>query len=276
MGPFTTLFSFSDQMKITTQNSIQNYQLPRELPFGIRFMILCANVPFLIGFVFTFIGLATCIPFTSMMDLNFSNPLDKDPSIGKAVITSISNTNASENDVAIIRYNYSYSVNGKNYSSSSFTKGERAIFVNDTVPIQFDKNNPSFSRIQNMRMAEFDGTWLLFIFIFPFVGIVFLVISLIKGRKNISLVKNGFLTKGSVTNKEATNVRINNRTVYKVYFDYTANDGVQRRAFTRTHQPEKVEDEEKEQLLFNANNPEEAVLLDTLPRQVRKFFERLN
>ncbi len=114
----------------------------------------------------------------------------------------------------------------------------------------------------------------LFPLMFPLAGIIMLLISMRVNKKYLHLVQNGILTAGKVTGMEATNMKINNRTVYKVFFEFAVSGGMQK-AVVKTHNTARVRDEKEEKLVYDPNNPESAALLDAMPKAVRKFFEKL-
>jgi len=74
---------------------------------------------------------------------------------------------------------------------------------------------------------------------------------------------------GKIKNKAATNARINNQTVYKMIFEFQAEDTKFYEAIAKTHLPQLLEDDEKEKLLYNPLNPKHAVLIDSLPGSPR-------
>jgi hypothetical protein len=48
-------------------------------------------------------------------------------------------------------------------------------------------------------------------------------------------------------------------------FEYVGSDGLTHERVTRTHQPEKLEDDSQEHLLYDPNQPGQAVLFDNIP-----------
>jgi hypothetical protein len=104
------------------------------------------------------------------------------------------------------------------------------------------------------------------------VGLCFLLGGLIKGKKNIYLIRNGILTDARVTGKERTNTKINNRYVYRISYEFHVN-GNPYTGTTRTHRIERVLDEAKEKIVYDANDPSRSQMIDVLPKRVRRFFE---
>lgn len=263
-------------MKITPITTIQNYDLPRHLSVFLRLNVMFGNVYALIGIIFFLWGSIFALIFGVNSDLSVSDQLDENSVPGKAIITKISETGSEVNEQPVIKYTYKFQApNGKEYLAESYSHASQNIFEGDSVPIRYSASDPNVSGIQDMRKAPF-GAYVFYItLIFPSIGIIFLIVTIVRGKKNIALVRNGYLTTGKVVDKIPTNTRINNRIVYEIFFEYLGNDGVLRRASTKTHKPELVLDEEKEKLLFNNAKPDEAILIDALPKAVKRFFLRL-
>jgi len=122
-----------------------------------------------------------------------------------------------------------------------------------------------------MRMSAF-GKWSLLVVLFPLIGIVQLIFAYLRGKKRIRLLQNGWLVFGKITGKERTNMKINNNRVYKFSFQFEAN-GATYTGITKTHKPGLLEDEAKERIIYDPNRPEKAMMVDALPRAVRRYFE---
>jgi hypothetical protein len=79
------------------------------------------------------------------------------------------------------------------------------------------------------------------------------------------LLGSGRMALGKLIAKEPTNMRVNNRTVYKMTFEFVDGNGRTCTMRTRTSEPEKLEDDAEERILYDPERPECAVTLDTLP-----------
>jgi hypothetical protein len=73
------------------------------------------------------------------------------------------------------------------------------------------------------------------------------------------------VTVGELKSKERTNTTINHRPVYKLTFEFRADNGSIYDVISKTHLPHLLEDEVEEQLLYDPHNPSSAVMLDNLP-----------
>jgi hypothetical protein len=259
-------------MRATTTTTNNEWNLPRTISGKLKLTILFGNVMFSLGLVFFLFGSIFVIVFGANTDFTSTFAFkDTDPVV-RGVIVHVEETNSRENKTRIYHNTYNYSVNGKVYTSDAYSLGPDVSPL-DSVDVQYTAADPSLSVIPGMRKAPFE-MWVLFMtLLFPMIGLVFLLVGLRRSRKNIRLLQTGLHGHGKVTRKEATSTKINKQTVYKVYFSFTTKDGMLTEGMVKTHKPALVEDEEKEQLVYDATNPSDAVLIDTLPKAVRRFLE---
>jgi len=264
-------------MKTNLSSSAANYGLPRTISTGLKLKIIFGNTVAFIGIIFFVTGMIFPIIFGMYSDFSLLTNLDNEQQMQTAgVLSKTEATNSSENKKTIFKYDYVFvGLDGKEYTGISYSTGYIGLAVGDTVPVTYTINRPSSSNIEGMRAGLFPGWTILLTLIFPFVGLIMVVIMFRKGKKNLNLVQNGMLTKGKVTGREPTNVKINNRTVYKIFFEFKAGDGSLQKSVVRTHFPERVLDEAEERLVFDVNNPSQAILVDALPKSVKKFLENL-
>ncbi|MGH8567918.1 MAG: DUF3592 domain-containing protein [Gammaproteobacteria bacterium] len=236
---------------------------PRPVPFLLRAQVLFGGVFSIIGWIFFSFGMIFAVVFGSLADLtswyHFRGPL----ATAGGTLLEVTETSASENKTRIYAYKYSFRAEGANYEGVSYLPG-RQHEPGEQVTLEYVEGNPSLSRIRGMRRAEF-GPWVLFVLIFPGLGFIFILVSLRGGLKANRLLRNGKLAWGELVSKEPTSTRINNRTVFKLTFDFQPEEGGHAQAVARSHEPEKLQDEQRERLLYDPFHPETAVLLDALP-----------
>ena len=236
---------------------------PRPVPFLLRAQVLFGGIFCFIGWVFFTFGMVFAVVFGSFADVtswyHFRNP----PATANGTLVEVTETGASENNNRIYAYRYSFRAEGADYEGVSYATGRRHE-PGEQVVVEYVEGNPSLSRIRGMRRAEF-GPWILFVMIFPLVGFIFILVSLRGGLKANRLLRNGKLAWGELVSKEPTSTRINNRVVYKLTFAFQPEEGGHAQAVARSHMPEKLQDEQRERLLYDPFRPETAVLLDSLP-----------
>jgi len=237
-----------------------------------KISVSLSNVLALIGLVFTVIGLILTFSILSFIDLSI-NPIPNDSPIIEGELISTNPTNTTINERIVYEYNYIFnSPNGKTYSGVSYLNQEQS-FTNNKVQVKYNSSKPENSCIVGMDTSSFPIWMLLFVIIFPIIGILLLYFGVKKGMKNIRILQFGKIALGTYNRRETTNASVNNRPVYKFYFDFIAHDNISYTATGETYQTHKVEDERLEPIIYNSVNPKEAVIIDTLPRMVRRFFK---
>jgi len=180
------------------------------------------------------------------------------------VVTESWETGGSVNDVPVYAVSYRFSTpDGIECEDFSF-QTRRDPYEGTDVTIEYAKGRPSVSRIQGMRRSTF-GLGVSFVVVFPLIGLCFMIVGLRKGLRASRLLRRGKPGFGTLVSKEATATEINEQTVYKLTFEFTADDGETYTAVAKTHLPESLEDEEQERLLYDPRDPSCAVLLDNLP-----------
>ncbi|MCS6824785.1 MAG: hypothetical protein NZ529_10865 [Cytophagaceae bacterium] len=246
---------------------------PRTIPTSLKISLFLSDVFFAIGLFSVFVAFIIWKVLSALVEVDYSSILFSPNKSATGTITQIVATNASENEKVIYEYHYEFQIpdtdtykKGKSYYPGIIYK------IGDQVIIDYDSKSGK-SKIQNMRLNPIDVWLALTIFgVFTLLGFVFLFIGIKRALKNIDLLTNGVLTKAKVLRKEITNARINNHYVYKVYFQFKTFDGHDIEAMVRTHKPYVVEDEPEEMMVYRADNPQEAILLDALSTSLKKYF----
>jgi len=182
----------------------------------------------------------------------------------KGVIVKIEETNMEENEASIYRYIYTYSANRREYTGRSYGRGWQGYSEKSEVPIQYDVNEPTVSKIEGGRLAPF-SSWVLFVCIFPLIGLIFILISLRQNVKAVDLLQYGIVTWGKRKSREYTNMKVNEQTVFKYVFTFKAENGQEYEVAGKTHETYKLEDEGRERLIYDPEKPEFAILYDLIP-----------
>ena len=246
----------------------------REIPLSLTLKVIFVKTTNAIALPFLIMGGLFMFIFGANSDFSSFRLGDNSPT-REGQITQARSTNASSNNQIIYEYHYSFNLpNGTSQSGISYSENSN-FQEGDTVQIQYVEKDPLISRIQGMRTAMFEPWVLLIIFPFLAIGLIFIIVNTINGIKANKLLNFGKLTYGRLVSKEPTNTRINNRTVYKLTFEFK--DGSQTfKAVAKSHLPEKLEDERLEKLVYDPNNPDNAVMIDSLPRAAKRYFESIN
>src|ERR1051325_5085703 len=180
---------------------------PRRVPLSLRILTILgpgsqigwAVLGFSSIFFWTFVANAE-LPFS------FRGPI----AMAAGKITDITRTNASENKTPVMANHYAFSVTGRRYEGVSYTTGQR-VEPGDLVVVQYRPDDPRQSRIEGMRRKQFSSV-VLFVILFPLIGLGIVVFAMRAGRKRARLLADGVLAEGKLVNQRATNTRVNKRT----------------------------------------------------------------
>ncbi|MBZ0136509.1 MAG: DUF3592 domain-containing protein [Planctomycetes bacterium] len=184
-------------------------------------------------------------------------------------VTGVEDTGISEGGsdsspgTPIYRVFYEYELNGVWYAGNCYGTGFNPA-TGKGVEIEYVADDPVTSRITGTRKSALGFVGIL-VAIFPAIGLIFMTIGLLRNARAAKLIGTGKLARGRLVLKEPTNTRINNRMVYRFTFEYEDEAGATHRVSGRTHHSHLLEDEETERLIYDPDNPDDGVLVDTLP-----------
>lgn len=237
-------------------------ETPRKVPASLRVVMLTGGWMGLIGWMVCGIGGIMAGIFIPMSDLGalftFRGELVQVP----GQIVSVRSTSATENKRRIWSLSYEFvDADGTPRSGRSYAKHIPPV-PGRRVTIEYPKGRPSVSRIQGARTRPFHPA-VAFTAIPVLVGLPFIVLGFLRGRRNLHLLRYGKLTTGRRLTSTPTNVQINKRRVYRITFEFEA-DGQKHTAEARTHETEKLADA-AEPLLYHPLDATRATLLDHLP-----------
>ncbi|MCD4824453.1 MAG: DUF3592 domain-containing protein [Phycisphaerae bacterium] len=242
---------------------------PRDVPLLVRGNVLFGGYLSLFGWVFFGFGMFFVWAFVGNVDysvVHFQGQLaTAEGTVTHCEESSFSkdNSNTSEN-TPIYANHYTFTdSDGRERSDVSYASGEQ-LEPGKSVTLEFPQGKPELSRIKGMRRSPM-SLWNMIVLIFPLVGLVFIVIGLRKGRKAVHLLTYGVQGEGVLIDMQPTRTQINNQTVYKLTFEFVADDGQTYKAVAKTHQTDELEDEETERLLYDPADPSCAVMMDALP-----------
>jgi hypothetical protein len=239
----------------------------RSIPVSVRLQALFAGPSNQLGWFFFGFGMVFFWLFVCRADLTswyrFRDPLQT----VQGRVTGSSKTGATEGGrrsrgTPIYKNEFAYFVDGNQYRGISYATGvgPRA---GTAITVEFAPGRPNIARIRGMRTNVFPGM-VLFVTIFPLAGLGIVLSGLRRGFKACAFLANGVLTSGKLTLKSATNVRVNNRPVYKFAFVFTTQRGEVCTAETKTAAA-RFENDSPEPVLYDPTEPQQAVLLNDLP-----------
>ena len=178
-------------------------------------------------------------------------------------VTRSVGTKFSVNERTVVEVHYDFEWKGATHSGYSYTN-RRVPSNGSKVTIEFKESQPEISRIRGMRFKP-ASPWILFVLLFPIVGLGFMLAGFKKAKKVLPLLAKGVHTHGVLRNKEPTNTRINEQTVMKYTFEFFDAKGEVHEVVEKTHLYHTLEDDDEEPLPYMESNPKHASLLDALP-----------
>lgn len=234
---------------------------PRRVPLSLTIVNLCNGVA-QTGWIVFGIGMFFFWVFAESTDFSF---ITFRGAIGttSGVVTGTAETGASINEQPVRANHYEYSVAGRRFKGTSYSTGGAAA-EGAEVAVEYRESDPTASRIQGMRRRQF-GPFVLLVGLFPLIGFLVLYFGLRSGVRRARLLGTGIFTFGKLVNKEPTNMTVNRRRVFRLTFEFTSRDGRRCEASASTNDPSPLEDESREPLLYDPDNPSHAYLLDEVP-----------
>ena len=239
----------------------------RSFSAAVFIRLLFGGIMNVMGYLFLLFGLvfvwAFDIPGTIEGFINFQGELAE----VQGEVTEILETNMYENDYMVYEVHFNYKERAGN-SYENFSYSVNAPAVGEKVVVEYNVANPYYSRIQGLRFSE-APIWVSFVLIFPLTGLVIVLFGLAKGFAAISIVRKGELAEGTLKSKTITPVRINNQPVYKLTFEFRARDGQIHQCDSKTHLPDKLQDDQMEKIIYDPGKPEKGLLLDAIPVKMK-------
>ncbi len=236
---------------------------PRNIGLFTKATVLFGGFMQQFGWIFFCMGSLFSWIFIPMSDVKYWFEFGKEWKEVPGKVVSAEATNSAVNDESVYQYLHSFEVEGQRYRGKSFSVGQD-FQGGQQVSIQYDAKNPSDSHVAGSRRSVFPA-FVLFVLIFPLVGLAFIVPAIRQNLRAIKLLEIGEFARGKMATKESTSssVKINNTTypVYKYGFEFEAG-GKSHTATCKTHQAWLVEDEEREIILFDQFNPDFNVVYD--------------
>jgi hypothetical protein len=182
----------------------------------------------------------------------------------RGIVTGVQATNASENDVTVYAYDFSFSTpDEKRYTGRSYTTGQQW-HVEDRVSIKYVPDKPSIARIEGTRHSRFSPT-VLFVFIFPAIGAAFFITSTIKGWQQVTLLRHGEISGAEIISEQATGTRINEVPVIAYTYEFEAHDFESYLGNAKALPSGRIGDEVREPVLYLPWNPRRSTLVDAIP-----------
>jgi hypothetical protein len=240
----------------------------RRVSQAVRAQLLAGGVISQVGWLLFGFGLIFVWGFLAQAESPLGSGLDSDPATARGQVVRIQETRASENDTRIWAVHYRFrDEKDRAHEGLSYASGTR-LQPGSEVTVEYNADDPKTSRIEGLRTAPFSA-FMWFVAIFPLIGWGMVVAGLLRGRRHLRLLKTGRVAHGALVDKQPTNTRVNNQRVYKLTFEFQTPEGDTIRTVAKTHQPEHLEDESSEPLLYDPVKPWRACMLDAMPGRPR-------
>jgi hypothetical protein len=196
----------------------------RDVPLTLRLRLLFGGAFSQFGWLFFGFGMFFVWVFLGHSEVatfwKFIGPLQRTP----GVVTQVEKTGAEENDSPVYAVQYTYQPPGAQaLSGTSYVTGTE-IAVDTPVTVEYQPAHLAWSRAQGMRAAEFDWV-VIFVLIFPAVGLGIFLSQLLKGRRTICLLRYGLPAFGVLTEIAYTNIEINHQPLFRLHFQFTTHRG---------------------------------------------------
>ena len=240
------------------ESSLRFAPPPRRVPFSLSIVHVLNPIAQIGWFVFGF-GSIFFWAFVTNADFSFIT-MRGDLANASGVVTRVVDTSAREARRVIRANHYQYSVAGRTLEGVSYSN-DSSLSPGDRVAVEYSVGTPERSRIAGQRRKMFNPG-VAFVTIFPLIGLLLVFFATRWGSRRARMLRDGILTTGVLQSKKPTNVRVNNRPVFELAFEFTARDGRKCLAKARSSMPQRLEDEREEPLLYDPENPEKAIMID--------------
>ncbi len=243
-----------------------------DVPFWIGILLFFSKTTAVIGLVFTIVGIIISYSFFISVFSPAQKDIEDEDPVTESVVTLVIPTNTSINGSTIYKYHYEFKTMSGEKVESSAENFAGIAEKGDTLLIQYNPDNPKETRLMNLDEINLD--WILyFTLLFVAIGIILMIFPIKDIIKKITIIKNGQIVYGKYAGKKATNVRINNSPVYRMFFKFTVSNGREYKIEAKTHRTQILQDGEKEPIIFDIRNPEDAFPIDFLPKPIKKFLQ---
>ncbi len=173
----------------------------------------------------------------------------------------------------VYQYGYEYTIDNKKLTGLSYREKPLSLLtIGSPIIVEYQRHQPDISRVQGMRLKPHPISTILYLLIFPLIGIAFLLLATKEGLHHIHIARNGILTPSTVIKKIPTDRPVHARTWCEVFFSFETLEGVQVTVSFNRRVGARLAKDATGILVYDRKRPQEAVPLELLDKSVRKLF----
>lgn len=237
---------------------------PRRVPWN----VIASLVPGFIGRMgaaFYLSGMIFVVVFAGTLRPIDEVQLASAAATAQGVVVSVTETNATENDVPVYRYGFVFRTRTEQeIRATSFSTG-RLYDQGDEALISYLPDRPEVAILQHTRRSDFPWWVALLVGIFPFSGAVMLIGGTWHGWRQVRLLERGRLATARGITSAPTNTRINGQPLLKYTYEFQAEDGQVYQGASNSLPRVQLGDEAREPVLYLPQRPQNSMLLDAVP-----------
>ncbi|MDO4550131.1 MAG: hypothetical protein Q4C96_02630 [Planctomycetia bacterium] len=247
---------------------------PRQISPLVFLWLLCTDtVPIIFGWFFACFGMIFVCVVTANINWQEFSPFARWEKSGTAVLISSESTNLSMNDAKIYKHTLEkIDATGQKHTGECFSSTDMSPRVGEEMEVECLKGTETYripgTSLGKMGSIRTSFLILIFVLIFPIVGMCFLLSQIRKGVRNWWLIKYGEVAKGLVTDVSPTGTRINEQPVMQVTYEYYVR-GEKFLGTMASMNIDRLTDGKCEVLFVNTEKPKNIFVLDFFPKGIR-------
>lgn len=229
------------------------------------------------GWAFVVFGSVFCAIFLPLIE----NPLRSYDAQMDGVVRAVERTSSTQNDRRIFAVEVQYPpATEAEATPSSPTSRLTTSYTADPpevgalVTVEYDSSDPDSARMRGARSSHF-SSWVLFVLMFPAIGLVFALAQTGDALRTLGLLSRGYLTRARFADKRAGNLSVNDVPQSRMRFTFVDHHGVEVPFEVKTFKPELLEDDREEPALYDPRQSRFATTIDHLPGKLEVRDDRV-
>lgn len=243
--------------------------IQRSIPFGQILKLIFGKFTIVFGLFFSMLSFVFLGSFLPSINLSYIS--DDAPSV-MGHITRIVPTETYINENQVKEFYFRYLLpDGSKHTGISYSEFQH-LQEGDEVNVLYKPQKADIARIEGMRSSAVPA-WILLPFSpFLIIGLSFLFYGVRKSHNEIRLLRRGYVVKAEVLAKEPTHRRINRNPVFRFRFRFKADGGRIHETSLYSQVPYWFDDHELDFLLYDPDNPKNAIMVASLPDKIKHII----